>query len=150
MNSCKFVFKNMELCDIEDTYLVNTLSLKVPWSIESFNDELNNNLAHYIVCKCGKSVIAFAGMWIITDEAHITNVAVHPKYRKMGIGSSLIKELKKICIQHSVLHMTLEVRESNLNAQRLYLREGFKNCGIRKSFYTSPIENAIIMWSDII
>ncbi|MFX0548264.1 ribosomal protein S18-alanine N-acetyltransferase [Hathewaya histolytica] len=150
MNSSKFVFKNMELCDIEDTYLVNTLSLKVPWSIESFNDELNNNLAHYIVCKCGKSVIAFAGMWIITDEAHITNVAVHPKYREMGIGSSLIKELKKTCIQHSVLHMTLEVRESNINAQRLYLREGFRNCGIRKNFYTSPIENAIIMWSDVI
>lgn len=141
-----FLFSYIKEEDIPEVYLINTLSLRSPWSMEAFNGEFKNNFAHYIVCKYEDNVIAFAGMWIIGDESHITNVAVHPNFRHMRIGTSLIKNLKKICREHKVTGITLEVRESNIIAQNLYKKEDFINAGVRKNFYTNPVENGIIMW----
>lgn len=146
MEKDDFLFSYMKEEDIPGVYLVNTLSLKSPWSIEAFKDEFKNTFAHYIVCKYKEDIIAFAGMWIIADEAHITNVAVHPNFRHMKIGTSLIKTLKGICSDNKVTGITLEVRESNIIAQNLYKKEEFVNAGVRKNFYTNPVENGIIMW----
>ncbi len=81
---------------------------------------------------------------LILDEFYINNVAVTEKYRNMGIASSLINELI-IKLKNTVCALaTLEVRESNLNARKLYEKFGFINLGIRKDFYSHPIENACI------
>ncbi len=93
--------------------------------------------------------MGYMGMWRILDECHITNVAVLPEYRKMGIASSLINKMVEICKCSEIQTMTLEVRESNLPAINLYRKFGFISAGKRPTYYLKPLEDAIIMWKKI-
>jgi len=120
---------------IEDVYTISKLSLRVPWSISSIEKELDNKFAHYILAKLEDKVIGFGGAWIIVDEAHITNIAVHPNFRGMGIGDVIVQELISLCKNNKALAITLEVRKSNVPAQKLYLKHGFLQEGIRKGYY---------------
>lgn len=131
---------------IEDVYTIGNLSLRVPWSIESIEKELHNKFAHYILSKLNGKVIGFGGAWIIVDEAHITNIAVHPEFRGVGIGDIIVQELISLCKNNKVRDITLEVRKSNIPAQNLYLKHGFLEEGIRKGYYLDNNEDGIIMW----
>lgn len=138
---------SMSLKDISEVIVVEKLSFSIPWSEASFIEEIKNNrFARYIVAKADGRVVGYAGMWIIIDEGHITNIAVHPEYRRMGIGSALMSRLIEIARAEGVESMTLEVRKSNFAAQKLYQKYGFKASGIRKGYYAG--EDAIIMWKD--
>ncbi|RYD03254.1 hypothetical protein N752_20700 [Desulforamulus aquiferis] len=85
-------------------------------------------------------------MWLVLDEAHITNVAVHPEYRGKSIGEALMLEMIQQAIIRGAVRMTLEVRPSNMAARELYKKLGFKEKGLRKKYYTDTNEDAIIMW----
>lgn len=133
---------------INGIYELSKISFHTPWSIDSINAELSNNLAKYIVCEelsTGR-VLGFVGVWIIAGEGNITNIAVDPDYRRLGIGSTLLTELFKLCSENQCNEITLEVRVSNTSAQNLYLNHGFVNEGIRKKYYEDTGEDAIIMW----
>jgi ribosomal-protein-alanine N-acetyltransferase len=109
--------------------------------------ELTENIyAHYVVVKQEGKVVAYSGMWVIVDEAHITNIAVHPHYRRRGIGEMLMKEMLERAKSHGALRMTLEVRVSNKTAQDLYIRLGFIATGIRRGYYSDTGEDATVMW----
>ncbi len=136
----------MVQADLTDVLEISTLSLKESWSLDSFSKELTNPLAKYIVAKNKDRIIGFAGIWIIVDEGHITNIAVHPDYRKNGIGSKLVNSLIENSKQWGCNALTLEVRASNIAAQRLYKKYGFEEEGIRKNYYNDNNEDAIIMW----
>jgi len=139
----------MELRDIEAVVELEKLSFSTPWSREAFYSELlENPLACYLVAKYAGKVIGYIGMWIIQDEAHITNLAVHPQYRRQHVGKALLAMLINYAKLHGVTRMTLEVRESNVAAQALYRQFGFTSQGVRKGYYTDNNENAIIMWKD--
>lgn len=147
-NNCKdFIICPMKQENLKEVYNINIESLKSPWSLNSLNDEFNNNFSYYIVCKtsCGK-VIGFGGMWLVCGEGNVTNIAVHPDFRHKGIGSKIVRELCNICSKNNCPDLTLEVRISNTPAINLYEKMGFQNEGIRKNFYSNPTENAIIMW----
>jgi ribosomal-protein-alanine N-acetyltransferase len=98
------------------------------------------------VAHIGEKVIGYGGMWLMIDEAHITNVAVHPTYRKMGVGHSILKALTYEASKNGADKMTLEVRVSNRDALSLYTRMGFVAEGIRKRYYSDNDEDAFIMW----
>jgi len=100
----------------------------------------------YMVAVKDGLVVGFAGMWIILDEAHITNIAVHPEYRGFGIGTMLMESLISICKIENVIGITLEVRVSNQRAINLYKKFGFVEEGIRKAYYEDNKEDALIMW----
>jgi ribosomal-protein-alanine N-acetyltransferase len=85
-------------------------------------------------------------MWIIIDEAHITNVAVHPLYRGKKIGLSLMIKMMNVARMFRARSMTLEVRPSNTVARNMYTKLGFKEHGVRKRYYSDNNEDAIIMW----
>jgi ribosomal-protein-alanine N-acetyltransferase len=85
-------------------------------------------------------------MWLIIDEGHITNIAVHPEYRGIGIASSILKEMLSICESNNAIGLTLEVRLSNTIAQNLYKKFGFKEEGIRIKYYENNGEDAVLMW----
>ncbi len=91
------------------------------------------------------NLIGYAGMWMSVDGGEITNVAVHPDYRRKGIASSLVGNLIRICEINKLLYLNLEVRESNCKAISLYNKLGFEKVGIRKNYYKNPTENAILM-----
>lgn len=136
----------MNESDIDDVLEISNLSFSTPWSRLSYEQELNNSLAKYFVAKINDKVVGFIGTWIIVDESHVTNVAVHPNYRKLGIGSKLIESMLNYCKEKNCTSYTLEVRESNKTAISVYEKHGFVVDGMRKEYYQDNKENALIMW----
>lgn len=128
---------------------VEKLSFKIPWSRESFIEEITRNkFAIYISAVLDGMVIGYAGMWGVLDEGHITNIAVHPEFRNMGVGSLLLQGLIDRARERDISCMTLEVRKNNETAQRLYRKFGFEVKGIRKGYYADNGEDALIMWKN--
>ena len=142
----KIVIEKMKSDDIANVVEVENNSFDIPWSKESFENELKNKLAMYLVAKVEDKAVGYVGVWKIFDEGHITNVAVHPDYRGQGIGKALISELLYLCEKENIFSLTLEVRKSNVVAQNLYKSFGFIEEGIRKGYYSDNNEDAIIMW----
>lgn len=141
--------EEMKENDIDGVFEVEKNCFEDYWSKDSFKKELSNNLAKYLVAKIDNKVVGYVGIWFVVDEGHITNVAVHEDYRGQKIGDQLIKELVQVCKNNKIISMTLEVRASNVVAQNLYKKYGFKMAGIRKEYYSNNKEDAIIMWNDI-
>lgn len=145
----RLVFREMMLSDLDAIMEIEALSFPTPWSRRSFVSELTENIyAHYVVVEAGDRIIAYSGMWVIIDEAHITNIAVHPEFRRKGLGEGLVKEMMERAKSHGATKMTLEVRVSNATARRLYERFGFVARGIRKGYYSDTGEDAMVMWLD--
>jgi ribosomal-protein-alanine N-acetyltransferase len=135
---------------INDIVVVENLSFKIPWSRQSITEEfLENQMAVYICALTGGKAIGYAGMWHILDEGHITNIAVHPEFRSCGVGSALMEALLEAARAFGIIALTLEVRRSNLTAQSLYSKYGFKEGGMRKSYYADNNEDALIMWKQL-
>lgn len=132
--------------DLQDILEISALSFSLPWSEASYIQELSNPVAKYLVAVIDNKVVGFAGTWIVLDESHITNIAVHPNYRNQQIGSKLLEELLKYCNSLGCTKYELEVRLSNKAAQALYSKYGFKENGIRKGYYADNKEDAILMW----
>ena len=126
---------------------ISDLSFSSPWSLLSMEKELINKNAIYIVIKLGSKVVAFGGMWIIFDEGHITNIAVHPDFRRNNFGDTVVENLIKIAKDKNIASLTLEVRSSNIAAINLYKKHNFSVEGIRKNYYQSPREDGYIMWN---
>ena len=123
--------------DLEGIYEVEKTAFPIPWPISSFEEELKNMLATYLVAKIDNKVVGYLGLWFVMDECHITNIAVHADYRRNKIASTLITS-----------YILLEVRKSNVEAISLYKKYGFKNDAIRKNYYKNPDnthEDAIMM-----
>ena len=142
---------SVEILPINNKYLdgvlsVSKLSFTTSWSKESFESELSNQHANYYVAVVNGLVAAFGGMWIILDEAHITNIAVHPEFRSCHIGTRILSALIDQCKLSGINGMTLEVRASNYTAQKLYSNFGFQVEGVRKEYYADNKEDALIMW----
>lgn len=137
----------MTLDDLDEVLSIETLSYPTPWSRRAFESELTGNAyAKYFVARKGRSVVGYIGMWVILEEAHITNVAVHPEHRRQGIGEKLMTYCFDQARKMGATRMTLEVRVSNITAQNLYRKLGFEAKGIRKGYYSDTNEDAIIMW----
>ena len=119
-----------------------------PWTMTVFHDELDQvgaGLRHYVVAKLGRAVVGYAGLMFVVDEAHVTNVAVHPDHRRRGIATRLMLELADVAIRRRCVAWTLEVRASSTGAQALYRAFGFVPAGVRAKYYENS-EDAIVMW----
>ena len=118
-----------------------------PWSEEALVQEITQNkLALYVVAEMDELLVGYAGVWGIIDEGHITNVAVHPSFRRKGIGEALMRELLQHCAKSGFCSQTLEVRPSNEVALELYKKMGFSEVGRRKGYYADNGEDALILW----
>lgn len=137
---------DMTVYDIPEVLEIEKLSFASPWSYEMMKNEIERNMcAKYIVAKVDGAVAGYAGMWVIIDEGHITNVAVHPSFRGMHVGDSLMRRLVQIGAERGLTYMTLEVRRSNIIAQNLYKKYEFYPDGVRPKYYGDNNEDAIIM-----
>lgn len=117
----------------------------VPWSEQSFSEEIENDIATYFVVCDGRKPVGYIGFWRVIDEGHITNIAVLPEYRRCDLASALLSEVIKKAKKDRLCILTLEVRKSNAPAVSLYESFGFEALGERKNYYTKPVENAVIM-----
>lgn len=151
MNNNEIEIRVADLEDIFSIYEISTLCFPISWSITSIKGELTSNThARYVVAVENGIVVGFAGLWIIVDEGHVTNIAVHPDFRRKGIGTLLMDKLMFISKNENLIGLTLEVRKSNLSAQNLYKQFGFIEEGVRKNYYSDNGEDAIIMWNHYI
>lgn len=144
------VIDPMRLKDVPDVLAVERLCFTTPWSRQAFLSELlENDRAFYVVAKVADRVVGYAGVWLIAGEGHITNVAVHPDYRRRGIGRRLMLTLEELVRSRGGDRLTLEVRVSNVWAQHLYRSLGFEPRGLRKGYYRDNNEDAVIMWKEL-
>lgn len=133
--------------DVDKIWAVEKVSFPSPWSRDSFLKEIStNSLAHYYVVELENELVGYGGVWIILDEAHITNVAISPKARGFKLGKLIMQYIMAMARILGAKRMTLEVRVSNDAAKNLYYKLGFKDNGIRKKYYADTNEDALIMW----
>lgn len=129
------------LCEVAE---LERACFSEPWSQTSL-EMLVRDGAFGVVAICDMKVAAYGGMTVVLDEGNITNIAVDPAYRHMGMGRAVLRELLSRAGKMGVTSVFLEVRESNFAAQSLYIGEGFEVSGTRKGFYRAPLENAVLM-----
>ncbi len=141
--------RDMYLVDLDAVMAIEAHSFPTPWSRNAFQTEiLENTFATYLVLDFHGRVVSYGGMWIILDEAHVTNVAVHPDYRGHHLGERMMEGMVERARALGVQRMTLEVRRGNIVAQNLYHKMGFVQLGVRRGYYTDTHEDAFIMWKD--
>lgn len=150
----------MKESDLEEVLMIEASSFSFPWTKDMFlNEFLKSPISWCLVGKsqAGKSntagheekVLGYICLWIIGDEMQIANVAVHPSWRRRGIGRGLLSYALKFGHSRRVRVVVLEVRFSNVGAQRLYRSLGFQAAGTRRGYYQSPPEDALVMARDL-
>ena len=140
------IIRRMRKEDLDAVTAIEEATFAIPWSRESFRQELERNVAaRYLVAEVEGKVIGYAGAWIILDESHITNIAVEEAYRGQGIGRMLTQALIQYLSNLGACYATLEVRVSNIRAQNLYKSLGFVSVGKRKRYYEDNQEDAFLM-----
>jgi len=143
-------FRAMRLDDIGDICKIEREAFPTPWTAGAFRNELTNNqFARYLVMELGGEIVGYGGMWLIMEEAHVTNIAVRADHRGKKLGERLVREMQRMAYAQGAVRMTLEVRVSNYIARRLYQKLGFRSVGLRRGYYTDNGEDAMIMWADL-
>ena len=136
--------------DLEGVLEVEAESFTNPWTREMYAWELQNrSVCHIFVVRTDDCAVAgFCAFWLVFDEIHINNVAMRPRFRGQGIGTALLHYVLAEATRLGARRATLEVRASNEGARRLYQRLGFYVAGTRRNYYSSPVEDALILWRD--
>lgn len=137
----------MTKADINAVYEIEVRSFRTPWSKHSLTGELKNRVAHYCVLETEDGVVGYCGMWVLFEEAHITNIAITPEQRGKGYGKQLLLAAMEVAQSFGAEMMTLEVRETNTVAQRMYTETDFVQQGYRKRYYSDTGEGALLLWN---
>ena len=141
--------RRMTLEDVADVYLMEEEAFALPWSENDFVYELTQNkVARYLIVEEAGETVAFAGVHIIWEQAHVTNIAVKKDKRGRGYGRLITKALMQYASNLGAEYLTLEVRQSNLAAQHLYEKLGFAKVNVRKRYYEDTGEDAWLMVCD--
>ena len=136
----------MTLQDVDAVWEIEKQSFAIPWSRDAFVTEVTENkCARYLVVREDGAPVAYAGMWLVLDEAHVTNIAVRSDMRGRGLGEAVARALMQLAADTGIRYMTLEVRRTNLVAQSLYKKLGFVEVGFRKRYYADNNEDALVM-----
>ena len=138
-------FLKMKEAHIEAVAELEKLCFSDPWSVNSIASELVNPLSDWLVAVENGLVVGYVGSQSVLDGADMMNIAVHPDFRKQGIGYGLVTELIRQLREKNVISLSLEVRVSNESAIGLYRKMGFAVVGKRPGYYRNPREDAYIM-----
>ncbi len=135
---------------IGDVLAVEEASFTNPWTRDMYLGELNNRGVSYcyLAKQPGGRVVGFCSFWRVLDELHINNLAVLPAERRTGVATTLLDYVLKEGAALGARRATLEVRRSNDAARLLYERFGFSVAGVRRAYYTKPVEDALVLWRE--
>jgi ribosomal-protein-alanine N-acetyltransferase len=136
--------------DLDAVAALEAASFSNPWTREMLAAELARNpfARVYVARQPGIPVVAFCACWIVVDELHINTIAVAGGFRRRGLGRALMRHVLADMEAEGIRRATLEVRQSNEPARRLYETLGFTLAGIRPGYYTQPEEDALILWRE--
>jgi [ribosomal protein S18]-alanine N-acetyltransferase len=136
--------------ELDGVLAIEEASFTNPWTREMYLAELANPGVSfcYLARNMKRETIGFCSFWRVADELHINNLAVVPEQRRAGVATALLDHVLKEGARLGAVRATLEVRRSNEPARELYERFGFSVAGIRRGYYTKPVEDAIVLWRD--
>ncbi|MFO8059959.1 MAG: ribosomal protein S18-alanine N-acetyltransferase [Bacillota bacterium] len=144
--SVEVYVRSMVTGDIPSVIRIERRCFPTPWSAKIFRTEIEDNAyADYIVALIGDEMVGYAGQWLYSYEAHVTNIAVTPARRGRHIGARLLLSLMQRAQLRGINRMTLEVRASNSKAMTFYRCYGFELRGVRHNYYTDTHEDAMVM-----
>jgi [ribosomal protein S18]-alanine N-acetyltransferase len=135
----------MTAADIENVIAIERASFQFPWSTRFFLDELQVDCARSILAEVEGRIVGYVLFWFLPEEVDIHNIAVHPDFRRQGIGRLLLEQVVDAARRQARLRVTLDVRFSNAPAQNLYRSFGFVIRGLRKGYYSDNGEDALVM-----
>lgn len=147
------LFRRMTLADLDALMGIEQISFPTPWSLGAYQRELTGSLhgSYWVVCPgegtggAAPPLLAYGGMWRTGEEAHVTTIAVHPQWRRRGLGEWTLLQLIGVARAGGAEVVTLEVRESNDAAIQLYSKLGFEKVGRRSGYYMDTREDALLM-----
>ena len=133
--------------DIPSVAEIEKLCFSSPWSEESLKLLLDEKNAGF-VAEIDGITVAYGGIVTVLDEGQITNIATHPDYRRRGLAKAIMEAIDLFSAENGIVYLSLEVREQNIAARSLYVSCGWQEAGVRKNFYSKPLDNAIVMIKD--
>lgn len=136
----------MKAEDVPEISRLEREAFSMPWSEEDFEGMIRSENARYYVAEKDGAILGGCGLYIVLEEASITNVVIRREARNQGVGTELMRHMMEMCGRDGVKAFTLEVRVSNEAAIHMYEKVGFVSEGIRPGFYEKPAEDAMIMW----
>jgi len=139
------ILRPMQTADVDAVLEIDRLSFPSAWARESYLRDLANPNCCYLVVAREGEVLAYAGMWVVEEDSHLTTLAVRPRSRRQGLGRRLLEEMMKLAMERGAKRMTLEVRATNRAAQRLYQAYGFVPIACLKNYYLDTGEDAVVM-----
>ena len=135
---------------VDDVLVIEEAAFTSPWTRAMYLAELENHGVSF--CFLAKDddgrAVGFCSVWRVADELHINNLAVLPEVRRGGIGSTLLEHVLRHGADSGAQRATLEVRQSNDAARILYERFGFTVAGVRRAYYSKPVEDALVLWRE--
>ncbi|MGB9615918.1 MAG: ribosomal protein S18-alanine N-acetyltransferase [Desulfomonilaceae bacterium] len=139
------IAREMTAPDLDQVLFIEQSSYGAPWSRDMFMDEISNPLSRALVFELDGRIVGYLCCWEIVDECHILNIAVHPDYRRQGVGSAILKILEAACRAKGLTRILLDVGRRNNPARNLYKKMGFKAVGFRKNYYKEVGDDALLM-----
>jgi ribosomal-protein-alanine N-acetyltransferase len=142
----------MEEKDLVYVLEIENFSFSNPWRLSTFVGEINNypiSIPYVVVFRPDERVIGYIILWFIQEKVQISNFAIHPEFRRLGVGEAVLRYILAKIKREGARKVFLEVRPSNRAALSLYERMGFQILGVRKGYYRSPVEDALIMGRSI-
>ena len=143
-------FRSMVPDDLDEVMAIESASFRHPWSSRFFLEELQAPCARSILVQVGSQIVGYVLFWLLPEEVDIHNIAVHSEFRRRGLGQALLQQVVEQARRRDSSRVTLEVRVSNIPAQKLYESVGFVTKGLRKGYYSDDGEDALIMAFDLV
>jgi len=140
----------MTLADLDEVMAIERASFAYPWSSRFFHQEFEVECARSILAEMNGKIVGYVLFWLLPETVDIHNLAVRGEYRRRGVGRILLNKVIVEALRQSSARVTLEVRKSNLAAQKLYESAGFVATGVRKGYYSDDGEDALTMALDLL
>jgi ribosomal-protein-alanine N-acetyltransferase len=139
------LIRRMRSSDLTRVMEIELVCFTMPWSEATFRGLLRRTDADLLIAEQRGDIAGYAAFWAVLDQGELGNVSVAPGWRRRGIGQRLVKAVLTRAADRGVREVFLEVRVSNVGAQKLYHRYGFEEVGRRRNYYLEPVEDALVM-----
>ena len=148
MKTADIICEPLSRKNLPEVLAIESVSFPEPWSETLFLKEIGQPGSYFVVFRLNSTIIGYGGFWLVMDEVHIINIAIHPLYRRQGHGSMILRHLIDVAVSRQATMATLEVRETNPAALNLYKKFGFRHVATHKGYYANTGDDATVMVND--
>jgi len=138
-------FGRLDASHLDAVLAIEVEAYPEPWTRAMFREEIRSEKSHFYVMSLGDELVGYGGFWLVLDEAHITSLTIRDVFRGRGYGRRLLRFIERAAATAGARMATLEVRESNSRARKLYTTAGYRIVGVRRGYYAKTKENGVVM-----